>query len=161
MSGDLPEFDIPHSEKIEWMIETHGWALEPVAARHDTSPPVPTYSYTLGFPTTFQMSDVVIVGLTPIAARGLLDMIAEIARSGTEIPPDVALTGVLDNDLRCMFVVVDQERWGHLFATAASWYPGGVFSMLQMLWPDRNGSLPNESNFEQRLHFAQPVLGVL
>ena len=30
---DLPDFHIPHAEKIEWMIEEHGWAIEPVAAR--------------------------------------------------------------------------------------------------------------------------------
>ena len=30
MSHDLPDFHIPHAEKIEWMIETKGWAVEPV-----------------------------------------------------------------------------------------------------------------------------------
>ena len=34
---DLPDFHIPHAEKIEWMIETHGWALELVAARIGTT----------------------------------------------------------------------------------------------------------------------------
>ena len=24
----LPDFHIPHAEKIEWMIETEGWAIE-------------------------------------------------------------------------------------------------------------------------------------
>ena len=28
---ELPDFHIPHAEKIEWMVETHGWAMEPVA----------------------------------------------------------------------------------------------------------------------------------
>ena len=37
---ELPDFHIPHAEKIEWMIETNGWALEPVAPRADTDPPV-------------------------------------------------------------------------------------------------------------------------
>jgi len=27
---DLPDFRIPHAEKIEWMIETKGYAIEPV-----------------------------------------------------------------------------------------------------------------------------------
>ena len=28
---ELPDFHIPHAEKIEWMIETNGWALEAIA----------------------------------------------------------------------------------------------------------------------------------
>jgi hypothetical protein len=24
---ELPDFHIPHAEKIEWMIETNGWAI--------------------------------------------------------------------------------------------------------------------------------------
>jgi len=28
---ELPDFHIPHAEKIEWTIETHGWALETIA----------------------------------------------------------------------------------------------------------------------------------
>ena len=37
---DLPDFHIPHAEKIEWMIEEHGWAIEPVPARPELDPPV-------------------------------------------------------------------------------------------------------------------------
>jgi hypothetical protein len=28
----------------------------------------------------------------------------------------------------------------------------------QLLWPDRNGFLPDEVGFDQRLRFAQPIL---
>ena len=44
---ELPDFHIPHAEKIEWMIETTGWALEPVAAdveRNRPRPATPTRS---------------------------------------------------------------------------------------------------------------------
>ena len=30
MAGELPDFHLPHAEKIEWMIETDGYALEVV-----------------------------------------------------------------------------------------------------------------------------------
>ena len=53
MAAELPDFHIPHAEKIEWMIETNGWALEPVPARTDIEPPVPGYAYTIGFPAAF------------------------------------------------------------------------------------------------------------
>ena len=32
MTAELPDFHIPHMEKIEWMVETKGWAVETMAA---------------------------------------------------------------------------------------------------------------------------------
>ena len=159
--GDLPDFHIPHAEKIEWMIETNGWALEPVPARTDTDPPVPGYTYTIGFPQRHGFSDVVIFGLTPSASRGLLDLVDEICVGGTQIPLGVPLTGVFDNDLRCVFAPVDLTIWSDLFATGVAWVRGGPLSMVQLLWPDRNGFLPYEPGFDQRVAAAQPVIGTL
>ena len=159
MSYDLPDFHIPHAEKIEWMIETNGWALEPVPARVDTDPPVPGYSYTIGFPAAFGFPEVLVFGLTPVAARGLLDLVADLLRGGTEIPVGVELVGLFDNDLRCVFAPIDVEVWGELTATATAWYRGSGYTLVQLLWPDRNGFLPTEAGFDQRVRTAQPVVG--
>ena len=35
-------------DKIEWMIETHGWALEPIAADPASDPPTPACAYSIG-----------------------------------------------------------------------------------------------------------------
>ena len=163
MSGgaDLPDFHIPHAEKIEWMIETNGWAIEPVPARIDTDPPVPGYSYTIGFPSLHGFSDVMLFGLTPSAARGLFDLVVDVCRGGTEIPLGVPVVGLLDNELRCVFAPIDLAYWHDLFATAASWYRGAPFTMVQLLWPDRNGFLPYEPGFDIRVSHAQPVIGAI
>lgn len=159
MTADLPDFRIPHAEKIEWMIETSGWALEPVPAQVDTDPPVPGYSYTIGFPASFGFPEVLVFGLTPVAVRGLIDLVADLLRGGTEIPIGVELVGLFDNDLRCVFARVDRDTWGELVDTAVAWYRGGPFEMVQLLWPDRNGFLPTEAGFDQRVRAAQPVIG--
>ena len=39
MTAELPDFHIPHAEKIEWMIETDGFAVEPVPPALDSEPP--------------------------------------------------------------------------------------------------------------------------
>jgi hypothetical protein len=155
---ELPDFHIAHAEKIEWMIETAGWALEPVPARPDTDPPVPAYAYTIGVPALVGFPEIVVFGLTPVAARGLLGLVADARRGGTEIPLDVELVGLLDNDLRCRFDTVDVSVWGELFATAAAWYRGEPFEVVQLVYPDRNGFLPDEPGFDRRMRFAQPVL---
>ena len=159
---ELPDFHIPHAEKIEWMIETNGWALEPVEAQYDADPPRPAYAYSIGLPAAVSFPDVAVFGLTPIAANGLVSLVADAARGGTEIPIGVELVGLLDNELRCYFAPIDTEAsspsW---FATAASWFRGEPFEMVQLLYPDRNGFLPYEAGYDQRMRLAQPLVGRL
>jgi hypothetical protein len=159
VSADLPDFHIPHAEKIEWMIETSGWAIEPVGADTSVDPPTPGYAYSIGFPAAFGFPEVLLFGLTPVAARGLLDLVADLLRGGTQIPTGVELVGLFDNDLRCVFAPVDLERFGGLVSTATAWYRGAPFEVVQLLWPDRNGFLPTEAGFDQRVRAAQPVIG--
>src|SRR6188472_1562789 len=97
---ELPDFHIPHAEKIEWMIETNGWALEPVTPRTDTDPPTPAYAYTIGVPALAGFPEIAVFGLTPVASNGLITMVVDALRGGTEIPLGVELIGLLDNDLR-------------------------------------------------------------
>ncbi|MEP1124399.1 MAG: DUF4262 domain-containing protein [Ilumatobacter sp.] len=156
---ELPDFHIPHAEKIEWMIDTNGWALEPVAADPSTVPPTPGYAYSIGMREAVGFPDVAVFGLTPVAANGLVTLVADACRGGTEIPLGVELVGFLDNELRCMFAPIDAEVWPTWFATAMSWYSGSPPGFVQLLYPDRNGVLPYETGFEQRLVLAQPVVG--
>jgi hypothetical protein len=159
VSFDPAAFHIPHVEKIEWMIETNGWALEAVPADTERTPPMPGYTYSVGFPAALGFPEVAIFGLTPSASRGLLDLVADLRRGGTEIPLGVELTGLFDGDLRCVFAPIDLDDWGVLFATALAWHRGAAFDVVQLLWPDRQGFLPTEAGFEQRLRLAQPVVG--
>ena len=101
-------------EKIDWMVETDGFAVEPVLPDPTTDPPQPSYAYTIGFPAHVAFPDVVVFGLTPVAARGLLGLVADARRGGTEIPLDVEVVGFLDNELRCRFSPVDLDIWGRV-----------------------------------------------
>ena len=156
---DLPDFHIPHAEKIEWMIDSNGWALEPVPPRADTDPPTPSYAYTIGVPALVGFPEVAVFGLTPAAANGLIGLVVDACRGGTEIPFGVELIGLLDNELRCLFAPIDLGEAGAFFGTASAWYRGEPYSMVQLLYPDRNGFMPYEPGFEQRLRLAQPVIG--
>ena len=158
---DLPDFHIPHAEKIEWMIESSGWALEPVSPDPESDPPTPAYAYTIGVPELVGFPEVVVFGLTPVATRGLLDMLIGMLRDGTEVPVGVELLGLFDNELRCLFAPVEVEAWAPWFSTAVAWYRGAPFELVQLLWPDRNGFLPTEAGFAQNLRLAQPVIGAI
>ncbi len=158
---ELPDFHIAHAEKIEWMIETNGWALEPVGPDTETEPPTPGYAYSIGLPEAVDFPDVAVFGLTPVAANGLVTLVADARRGGTEIPLGVELVGLLDGDLRCMFAPIDLTRWGPYFETAAAWFRGAPFEVVQLIYPDRNGFLPYEVGYEQRMVLAQPIIGTV
>ena len=143
------------------MVETHGWAMEPVAANHETDPPFAGYVYTIGYPEAFGFPEVVVFGLTPSAARGLFDMIADMLRGGTEIPLGVELTGFFDGELRCVFAPIAPDVVRALLTTAVAWRRGAAFESVQLLWPDRNGFLPTEAGFDRRMVLAQPVVAAI
>jgi hypothetical protein len=149
-----------HLDKIAWMVEHQGWAIEAVPARPDLSPPRAGYAYSIGVPTTFEYPDVVVFGLTPVASRGLLGEVVELLRQGVVPPIGALFTGLLDNDLRSALLEVDVERYTELFSAAHEWY-ATEHPMVQLVWPDRNGWLPWESGYDSRLRFAQPVIGSL
>jgi hypothetical protein len=158
---ELPDFHIPHAEKIDWMIETDGFAIEPVAPDPTSDPPRAGYTYTIGFPAHAGFPDIVVFGMKPVQARGLIGLVADLRIGGTEIPVDVEVVGLLDHELRCRFAPVDLADWGPLFTTAAAWYRGAPFELVQLVYPDPNGFLPYEAGFDQHRVLSQPVIGRL
>jgi hypothetical protein len=60
-----------------------------------------------------------------------------------------------------MFAPIDLGRWGPWFSTSNAWYRGEPHEIVQLLYPDRNGFMPYEPGFEQRMTFAQPVIGTV
>jgi len=162
MSGDVfPDRGMEHRDKIAWMIETAGWAIEPVPPRPDLDPPVPGYAYTIGLEPAFGFPEVVVFGLTPVAARGLLGLLVEFLAGGTELPIGPVFVGLLDGEQRCALLPVEVQECAELFDAATDWHGTTGYRVVQLTWPDRNGWLPWEPGFEHRLVNAQPVLGSL
>jgi hypothetical protein len=161
MADVFPDRSMELRDKIAWMVETNGWALVPVPARPDLDPPIPGYSYSVGLETTYGFPEVVLFGLTPPAARGLLGLVVEFLAGGTQLPVGPLFVGLLDNGLRSALLPVDPDDFGDLFEEARVWHGGSEFRVVQLIWPDRNGWMPWESGFDHRLLLAQPVIGSL
>jgi len=152
----FPDRDMEHDDKISWIVDTNGWCAEPVAARDD--PPTPGYTYSIGFETTYDHPEVAIFGLQPVAARGLMEMMAEYLGAGGVIPQGVFI-GLLDNELPSAMLPMDLEEFDGMFDGAVRFHRGRPFRLSQFVWPDRNGSLPWNEEYDERLRLAQPVLG--
>ena len=160
MSDDVfPDRAMELRDKLAWMIETNGWLLEPVPARTASDPPIPGYSYTIGFEQTFGFPEVLIVGLKPVHARGLAGLLADLLRGGTQVPVGELFRGLYDGEQRAALLPIDVSALGEMFASATTWYRDEPFRMVQLAWPDRSGWLPWESGFDPSLAGVQLVLG--
>jgi len=157
MTDDVfPDRDMDHADKIAWVVEENGWCAEPVSPVED--PPTPGYTYTIGFESTFRHPEVVIFGLQPVAARGLLEMISIHIDAGGVIP-DGMFVGLLDNDLPAAMLPVDMGEHADLFWSASEFHGNEDYRVCQFIWPDRNGKMPWDEGYDDRLRLAQPVIG--
>lgn len=157
MSDDVfPDRNMEKADKIAWVVETQGWCAEPVAPRED--PPTPGYTYSIGFEDTFGHPDLVIFGLTPVAARGLLEMVATHLEAGGGELPIGAFIGLLDNDLPAAVLPIEMPEHAPLFEGAREYYARDDFRIRQFIWPDRAGKLPWDEGYDDRLRLAQPVI---
>ena len=161
MSDVFPDRSMAFREKIEWMIETEGWAVVPVAPRLDLEPAFPGYTYTVGLETSFGFPEVIVFGLKPADARGLLGMVVALLRDGVDVPVGPLFSGLLDNELRSALLPVALEDWGPLFEAGADWYGASPFRVVQLAYPDPNGWMPWEPGFDVHRRLSQPVIGAL
>jgi hypothetical protein len=148
----FPDRSMEHRDKIAWMIETDGWAFAPV---RDANPP---YGYTVGLDSGFGFPEVVVFGLQPVAARGLVGLVVDLLREGTRPPIDAPFVGLLDDDLPCALVTVDTAAHLDLFEAASMWHRRTTFAVVQLVWPDRAGLLPWDDGFSEHTRAMQPVL---
>ncbi len=156
MSDDVfPDRDMDHADKIAWVVETNGWCAEPVPPVED--PPRPGYTYTIGFESSYGYPEVVIFGLAPVAARGLLEMLADHLEGGGELPAGI-FVGFLDNELRSALLPIEMPEHADLFVGASEFHGRDDFRIRQFVWPDKGGKLPWDQGYDDRLRLAQPVV---
>jgi hypothetical protein len=166
MSGDdvFPDRDMSHRDKIEFMLERQGWAIDAVKARADLDPPLPRYAYTIGFEDHFGFPELCVFGLSPVACQGLFSLVADALAGGTDLPIGAAFIGLLDGDQPCALLPVDAAAAVGMFPTLAEHHvlahqAPDAFRMVQLAWPDGGGALPWEPAFADELAPVQLLLG--
>lgn len=166
MAGDdvFPDRNMSQRDKIEFMLEREGWAMDAVRANPQIDPPMPTYSYTVGFTDRFGFPEVCCFGLNPSDCRGLFGMVADALAGGTEFPVGAAFIGLLDGGQPCAFLPVDAAGAVGMFPSLAEHQrlAGRAevdFTLVQLAWPDPAGALPWEPAFAPALAPVQLLLG--
>lgn len=160
----FPDRNMSHRDKVVFMLEREGWALDAVPTRTDLDPPFPRYAYTIGFEDRFAFPEVCIVGLSPVACRGLFDLVADALAGGTDLPIGPPFVGLLDDEQPCALLPVDPAATADLFPSLtehqqlAGRAPDS-FRMVQLTWPDGAGVLPGEPGFAADLAAIQLLFG--
>ena len=147
-----------HEEKLAWMLDNQGWGIEPVgpSGQEDLRA---AYSYSFGLESLVGHPDIVIFGLTPVAARGLLDLIVNHLRLGGTIPTGEIFTGLLDRSQQSALLDVDTVRFGSYFPTLDVLYGDRPWRVCQFVWPDRNSAFPWDQEWPEKMRYAQPIIG--
>lgn len=165
MSDEVfPDRDMSHRDKVAFMLEREGWALDAVPPDLTTDPPIPRYAYTIGFEDRFGFPEVCIFGLSPVACRGLFGLIADALAGGTDLPVGAAFIGLLDGGQPSAFLPVDATVCVAMFPALAEHHvlakeAPDAFRLVQFAWPDPAGNLPWEPGFAVGLAPVQLLLG--
>lgn len=158
LMGDLEYEPMAHDEKIQWMLDEHGWGAVPVRPAESSAPGSVGYTYTFGLETAFGQPEILICGMQPVQARGLLDLIVAQYAAGVSLPADTAFVGLLDNELPAALITLDVAKCARLVPTAAELHTEQAWRLHQFVWPDANGALPWDDACSDEFRRAQPVL---
>lgn len=156
--GELEYEPMSHAEKIQWMLDEQGWGAVPVRPAASAAPGGAGYTYTFGLQRRFGRPEIVICGLQPVQARGLLDLVVAQYRAGIELPADTPFVGLLDNDLPAVLLTIDPVANATLVPTIAAVAADEAWQLQQFVWPDPSGALPWDDACPEEFRHAQPIL---
>jgi hypothetical protein len=99
--------------------------------------------------------ELVIAGLPPDTAHGLVASAFDLIKSGTMLAPGKDYEGIAAG-FPVRFKAVDQDSCLHPLSVTTRFY-GGRVPALQLLWPDPQGRFPGEPYCDRRMAAAQDI----
>ncbi len=150
---ELPKPNNDQDRTLISDVERHGWHVIKVPELENS----PGWVFSIGLHHSFGHPEVVVFGLPDEMAHQMINSLGDDIREGAKFEPDTLVTGVLE-DYSCSIKTVD-PYWYPPFLGYATWFYQGLdFPVVQCLWPDREGNLPNEAAFDTNLIPFQPLL---
>lgn len=147
-------WDNEYERKLLENVERVGWQATNVLGDEEG----PGFAYSIGFPHSFGVPEILIVGLDSSRAYDLLRTVAEAAASdpGLDVP---SLSAVHVDGHPCRFLPVPRTRYADFVLSAIWFHEGSEFDLLQLVWPDAEGRFPWHGEVRPEVRRVQPVLG--
>jgi hypothetical protein len=99
--------------------------------------------------------ELVIAGLPPDTAHGLVASAYDVILAGTALGPGEVYEGIIVG-FPVRFADVDQDSCRHPLSVTTRFY-GRQVPALQLLWPDPQGRFPGEPYCDRRMAAAQDI----
>jgi len=143
-----------YERKLLAKISEHGWQCTSVAGEESS----PSFSYTIGLFQSFGHPELVIFGLNPKTAHGVLSIAARAAAAGKPLDLQQPTDALLE-DYPCVFVKVPESEYDSYILSACWYYEGCSFPLYQVVWPSMEGIFPWSASATDEFRATQPILG--
>jgi hypothetical protein len=117
----------------------------------------PGFQYSIGFFRSFKHPEVLIFGQQRNVMHGMLTRIADGIREGKQYAAGTEAEDILDG-YRCVFRIVPSKLVPEYLGFANWFYDYKEFSVVQCIWPDREGRFPWDSEASEELRRREPIL---
>ena len=128
-------------------VAEHGWMAMGIFG----SAP---YSYTVGMWQTWAHPELVIAGIDPAIAKGLLDNAVTLVEQGQDLTDGIDRDEIAEG-FAARFRLV--TRTVASFAVSDRFYGGMSAPRLQLIWPDPSGRWPGEAGVRRRYERMQDL----
>jgi hypothetical protein len=118
----------------------------------------PRFGYSIGLFKEFNHPELIIIGLSPESTGAIINNAKDEIEKGTKFIEGVNYSDFLV-ELPVQFVQVEKINYPD-YLGYAGWYNDNSidFPTLQIVWTDRDGHFPWNSEFNNNLKFKQPLL---
>lgn len=122
----------------------------------------PGYVFSIGLYLNFRHPELLLFGLDYKVASSAINDISRLVEQGRRFLHRDVLDEVFEN-ISVMLVDVHSKFYREFLGTALWFYRsvGSDFPVLQIVWPDKRGRFPWNSDFDERARELQPVLATV
>jgi hypothetical protein len=122
-------------------VEANGWQTVMFPPKR------PIWAFTVGLTQSFNQPEVVVFGLPPEVMHEMVELLAQAAASGETFRHGFRTDAVLET-FTCELRTVDPAWHAFLLGPVKHFYADEPPTMLQCMWPDKQGKLPHEEGYD-------------
>lgn len=136
-------------------VEKYGYSVVHVAESFNGPEEEPGFSYSIGLFKTFQLPEILLIGLDHELRHTLIDNICIDYEEGNGLNVGAFNPDIVEH-FDCLVVEVEKEHYAEYLGWARWFYKGDEFPAVQVVYPDTLGCFPWDKDFSR--HIKQPVL---
>jgi hypothetical protein len=136
-------------------IEQFGYSVIHVLESVKGAEEEPGFSYSIGLYKTYQLPEILIIGLDQELRHTLIDNICIDYQEGISLKVGEYNADIVEH-FNCLVVEVEKKHYEEYLGWATWYYKGADFPAVQVVYPDVLGLFPWDKDFSRFIN--QPIL---